>query len=154
MMLNGITNIEVTDAVDYAELKAAAEKGYAWLLESGPQCGLDVTRIDSDTLDLSSSCRCVLGQLGGVLDFEDTLDQIAATVNIEGDFEARRDWASEHGFFVTLQTVAPSVPDMREFYRITPWEQFEINAALDRVYKGLTDAWREVIAERAQQEGD
>jgi hypothetical protein len=43
---------------------------------------------------------------------------------------------------------------MREYHGLTPWEQFEVNAALDRVYKVLTDAWREVIAERAQQEGD
>jgi hypothetical protein len=154
MMLNGITNVEITDAVDYAELKAAAEKGYAWLLESGPQCGLDVTRIDSKTLDLSSHCLCVLGQLGGVLDFEETLDQIASTVKLSGDYEAHRNWASEHGFYVALQTVAPAVSSTREYHGLTPWEQFEVNAALDRVYKVLTDAWREVIAERAQQEGD
>jgi hypothetical protein len=149
-----IPGIVVTDVVDYAELKAVAEKGYAWLLESGPQYGLDVARIDSATLDLSSSCRCVLGQLGGVSDFEDTLDQIAAAIDIDGDVEARRNWASEHGFYVTLQTVAPAVSGMREFYKLSPEEQRDINFALDKVYNGLTDAWREVIAERAQQEGD
>lgn len=75
------------------DLRQRAEKGYAWLLESGPQYGLHVENIRPDSLYLSSSCNCVLGQLGG--SFGKTLDRIHSGKSSQ---EAQV-WAIEHGFY-------------------------------------------------------
>jgi hypothetical protein len=129
-----------------AELKERAEKGYAWLLESGPQHGLHVERLDTDTLDVSSSCTCVLGQLGGKNDFNRTMLQLAQVMGMEvmaEDGSSNTDalnWATEHGFYLPLPGKARYLLDDLVVRR--------------EGYEQLTEAWCEVIAERALQEGD
>lgn len=56
-----------------------------------------VHRIDVDTLQLSSSCRCVLGQLSGKRDFVAEVERVLP----ESKYDEGRA-ASEHGFWLRL----------------------------------------------------
>jgi hypothetical protein len=70
-----------------------AEKGLAWLKESGPIFGLDVEDIDLDMLQLNACERCVLGQLGG--DYSIVIRKILGS-HITAYEQGQ--WAQEHGF--------------------------------------------------------
>jgi hypothetical protein len=70
-----------------------AEKGLAWLRESGPIYGLDVDKVNIDRLDLSHHCDCVLGQLQG--GYAHVLEGIG--FEYAWNFDAN-EWAEEHGF--------------------------------------------------------
>jgi hypothetical protein len=74
----------------------AAEKGLAWLKESGPIYGLDVNQVDIERLDISAQCSCVLGQLGQ--DYGTVMRKLIADGAIGSDLFERIEWASEHGF--------------------------------------------------------
>lgn len=74
----------------------AAEKGLAWLKESGPIHGLDVDRVDIKTLNLRSTCNCVLGQLGG--SYSLTMSRLIFNGAVGEDLVERILWSSAHGF--------------------------------------------------------
>jgi predicted RNase H-like HicB family nuclease len=76
-----------------ANARAAAEKGLAWIQESGTLYGLKkVDAIVLDHLDLSHRSYCVLGQLGK--------NYADAMVAIHGGkfFDGGNAWAQERGF--------------------------------------------------------
>jgi hypothetical protein len=72
-----------------------AEKGLAWLRESGPIYGLNVDLVDLSYLQLSCSCNCVLGQLDQ--DYTVVIARLADAGLFETRLEADH-WAKEHGF--------------------------------------------------------
>jgi hypothetical protein len=74
----------------------AAEKGLAWLRESGPVYGLNVNEVDIKKLDLSSTCRCVLGQLD--FSYGTVVCRLVNHGQISVDSVARVQWLQEHGF--------------------------------------------------------
>jgi len=72
----------------------AAEKGLAWLKESGPIYGLDVNEVDISELNLGSCRRCVLGQLG--TDYKQVIMRLMAHGAVS---QAEVDnWVNDHGF--------------------------------------------------------
>jgi hypothetical protein len=74
-----------------------AEKGLAWLKESGPVHGLYVNLVNLEILNLGNGCQCVLGQLGGQ-EYMAVMDHLQATEAIPSDLQGRANWAREHGF--------------------------------------------------------
>lgn len=78
----------------------AAEKGLAWLKESGPIYGLDVNEVDIEELSLRSCRRCVLGQLG--TDYK----QVMTGLIVRGVVSRAEvnDWVNDHGFESTADS--------------------------------------------------
>lgn len=77
------------------EAERRAQKGLAWLRESGSVHGLDVDQVDIDQLDIRNTCRCVLGQLnqdGGYSHQVYSLSKAGALPQDEAE------WLHEHGF--------------------------------------------------------
>jgi len=74
----------------------AAEKGLAWLKESGAIYGLDVNKVDIVRLDIASECQCVLGQLGPGYSY--MVVRLMNAGAISSDQREAYDWLIEHGF--------------------------------------------------------
>jgi hypothetical protein len=74
----------------------AAEKGLAWLRESGPLYGLDVDKIDVNTLYIKSQCNCVLGQLGQ--EYSLVMSRLLNSGVVGSSITERIYWTEEHGF--------------------------------------------------------
>lgn len=92
-------------------------RGAAWLDSVHP--GWE-RRIDLASLDLASSCRCVIGQLFG--DFDDfTFEVVLPAVN---DLLISRAFSSEHGFSLPFDLRSPAA------------------------WRALDDAWTSLIKER------
>ncbi len=79
--------------------EAEVAKGAGWLDANHP--GWE-RRIDLAVLDLSSPCRCVLGQIGG--DFWDFLASVPMGVG-------RIPWAVRHGFAMDISGSLYEPPD-------------------------------------------
>jgi hypothetical protein len=83
--------------------RVLAEKGLAWLLESGPAVGLrPLSEVDIESLRLGSCTRCVLGQLAGLGtgfdEFGSAIRKIFQGRLDTTTHEQRMNWAAEHGF--------------------------------------------------------
>lgn len=100
-----------------AEARTRAEKGLAWIEETGRLHGLkSIEELDLDRLQISNCSRCVLGQLG-----RGYFSVLSKLFDAEFDNEAMK-WAQEHGFCqISHQDVWGNI---------------------------LTEAWRQLIAER------
>lgn len=96
-------------------------RGLSWLKESGEQYGFNVSKLNPQTLDISSGYDCVFGQLTGAYSWG--LDRMGK-LNEEG-----YQWAAEHGF-----ACAPGA-------LLTDFRRTLLEYAL------LTKAWREALAE-------
>jgi hypothetical protein len=124
---------------------AAAVRGYTFLKEHGAKYGLDVSRLNPDTLDLASGCDCALAQAYGS----------------EGTWTTRGYWAA-------IQKLAPSFPVTTQAMSVDfffaedeqrsalAWERahgFIIKYVADPYgYIQLTEAWRAVI--KANRDGE
>jgi hypothetical protein len=95
--IRGFTNEE-----SLALARTAAEKGRAWLQESGPIYGLrPLAKVNLAQLNINSCARCVLGQLSGVeMDgYNATLGAVLGPVG--SGFRAQMEgweWAADRGF--------------------------------------------------------
>jgi hypothetical protein len=79
-----------------------AEKGLAWLRESGSIYGLNVDEVNLWDLDLSSTCGCVLGQLGG--HYNTAVNMLVGAGVISPGYDATNTWLTEHGFEQSIDT--------------------------------------------------
>lgn len=122
-----------------------AQKGLAWLRESGPLIGFHVENIDQETLRLSSSCRCVMGQLGG--SYSLGIDVAAKHLGLSSRTEKTL-WAAQHGFLADWPVIL--LADWPVILEI-PSRAFESSEVK---YCHLDAAWRQVLAEdRALHQG-
>jgi hypothetical protein len=73
-----------------------AAKGFAWIAVEGPKYGLDVNRLDPETLDLGDPTACALAQaVGG------TFSDAAIAIGLYDAERGNRPWLIEHGFYGT-----------------------------------------------------
>jgi hypothetical protein len=82
-----------------ANARAAAEKGRAWLHESGPIYGLrPLAKVNLTRLNINSCTTCVLGQLSG--QETDGFSRVVEVVftDTSKSWSERKKWAMEHGF--------------------------------------------------------
>lgn len=85
--------------IDLETAGARVMRGLAWLQEHGAKFGLDVTRVDLDTLDVSNGDACVLAQsLGGDRYYDYWSQYGRALVRIHGERWGHEDWSEDHGF--------------------------------------------------------
>lgn len=116
-----------------------AQKGLAWLRESGPLIGFHVENIDQKTLQLASSCKCVIGQLGG--SYSLGIDVAAKHLGLSSPAEKAL-WAAQHGFLAEI-SVYYSLAEWPVTLEIPPLA-FTRNEVQ---YRHLDAAWRQVLAE-------
>lgn len=82
-----------------ANARAAAEKGRAWLAESGLIYGLrPLATVNLNKLNINSCTRCVLGQLSGLEEggFSTVVDNIFT--DTDKSWSDREAWVRERGF--------------------------------------------------------
>lgn len=118
-----------------------AQKGLAWLRESGPLLGFYVENINQETLELSSPCKCVMGQLGGSY-----LRGMSAAVKHLG-FSNRAEetlWAAQHGFLREIAVYyGLGLGEWPVTLAVPPFVFMEKEVE----YSHLGAAWRQVLAE-------
>lgn len=120
------------------EFIEAAQRGYDFLATQGKQWDFEVSRLNPDTLELSTASNCAIAQAAGV------------------HYWAAIERLAEQGFPVTDNDMAYDLETFAEFpARCTfLWERrhgFRLIGHEEGGYAGLTEAWREVI-KRARDE--
>jgi hypothetical protein len=123
--------------VSHDVLVERATRGYRFLAsDEGKRLGFDVNLLNPDTIDLSSTCDCALGETYEMGSYWDAIERLAdenypvSTIDDAWDIELSGGdrsltylWERRHGFATGLGD----------------------NPGRTRGYAQLTDAWREVI---------
>lgn len=117
----------------------AAVNGYTFLKEHGAEFGLDVSRLNPDTLDLASGCDCALAQAFGADGYWAAIEALASS------------------FPVTTQDMAIGISlDEAEQRATVLWERlhgFTLKSGVEPYdYAQLTEAWRMVIKSNRDQQ--
>jgi hypothetical protein len=121
----------------------AARRGYAFLAGPGKQWDFEVSRLDPDTLDLSSGMDCALCQAGNVNNYWAAIERlaieglpvtdedsaVALPLDASGEVSVLYLWERRHGFRTFDSYTDPT------------------GEAIGERYDTLTQAWRQVIKE-------
>jgi hypothetical protein len=76
-------------------------RGYSWLKNDGHLYGLDIRRLNPDTIRVADPGRCPLAQAAGA-----TFGRGLHMVGRSGDFT----WATKHGFWATYNDYGGMLP--------------------------------------------
>lgn len=128
----------VSDEVRREEALRRVRLGYAWMKERGPEFGVDVSRINIDTLNLRSWCDCALGQAMGRTEFGLALQLLIAAdaipnTRLTSVHTPGTAWSIERGFNTRSDDMSI-------------YAEHLVNGIL-LTYDDLNRAWKQVIEE-------
>lgn len=85
----------MTEQADRDRVRGYVQQGFDWITEHGAKHGLDLGRVNLDTLATNTMDVCVLAQAAG-RPYEDIL----FAIYMAGVADGNTNWCQEHGFVV------------------------------------------------------